>query len=170
MDDQKDFQRIRLPTSQGEIFIHPLEKLKKTNSSNITQILEKIQELKKITQALIKILPDPWIEHCQVANIRDTILILQADSSAWATRLHYQCPEILKYLQEHGWPTFTKIQVCIVLPNATPLPPPRRAVMSKISAEFLRNLSNTYPDEKFRALWARLASRYTEAQNTTVPD
>ncbi len=41
----------------------------------------------------------PLKEHCQVATLRDGVLVLLADSPVWAARLRFEAPALLKQLE-----------------------------------------------------------------------
>ena len=80
-----------------------------TNPSGLLNlILKHSQSIQKIDKIFLASLPPPLEQHCYVANLRDKILIIHADSSLWATRLRYMTPEILRCW--HNNPTMPNIE------------------------------------------------------------
>jgi hypothetical protein len=69
-------------------------------SHHLHQIFDHCSQLQCLNRLVREYLPAPLNQHCQVANIRDRQLILIADSSAWATMLHYQADDLLQYLKQ----------------------------------------------------------------------
>ncbi|CAK0768749.1 conserved hypothetical protein [Gammaproteobacteria bacterium] len=152
------FKKNELFSSTDNGLMHPLKKLVTASPDGIGQLMDRIQELQKLSLKVSDILTPQLIPHCQVANVRGTVLVLQVDSSAWATRLHYQVPAILDYLQTHGWSTLSEIQVRVGSPEPIPAPPAPPTEMSKKTIELLLTLARTDPDVKLRAAWGKLAS------------
>ena len=125
------------------------------NPHGVVQLLDRARELEGIIREIATILPVKFISHCQVANLRCTVLVLKADSSAWATRLRYQAPAILEHLQSHGWPALVEVKLRVGSPNSV-ASPVRRAVMSQSTILLIHSLARTYPDAGLRAAWGRL--------------
>ena len=69
-------------------------------SHHLHQLVDHCSQLRRLTRLVREFLPAPLNQHCQVANIRDQQLILIADSSAWATMLHYQTNSLLQHLKK----------------------------------------------------------------------
>jgi hypothetical protein len=70
------------------------------SSNNLHQLVNHCARLQRLTRIVRELLPAPLNQHCQVANIRDQHLILIADSSVWATMLHYHAPALLQQLNQ----------------------------------------------------------------------
>lgn len=147
----------RHPTHDGPM--HPLERLIMVNPSGVARLLARTKELEGISREVAAILPVKFIPHCRVANLRGKVLVLQADSSAWATRLRYEGPAILDHLRRHGWPALTEAKILIGSHHSVSLPV-RRAVMSNSTIVLLHSLARTYPDAELRAAWGRIASHH----------
>ncbi len=80
----------------------------KTHNKKLTSIIQHqslkplIDKAKKIETAnyhLKRFLPSPLSEHVIVSNIKDNILILQANSPAWSTRTNFIATEIVNYMR-----------------------------------------------------------------------
>lgn len=55
---------------------------------------------------------DPGLQHYfELANIRDEVAVLLADSPAWATRLRYQIPDILAACRALGLDSVKTVRV-----------------------------------------------------------
>ncbi len=86
------------------------------SSSRFAGIMRKAQELKKL-DALLQTALEPELRvHCRVANYRDQELILQADTSALATRVRYAATQLKKTLKTfHEFNELKKIKCHVKL-------------------------------------------------------
>lgn len=73
-------------------------------SSNepLIQLYEHTKIISVLNENLCQYLASPLNIHCQVANYRDMMLIINADTSAWATKLRYNIPNI-ENMAKHEW-------------------------------------------------------------------
>lgn len=71
-------------------------------------LMQKMEHIQQLNQSLDEVLTGDLKKHCRVAGIEGTCLILQVDNGAWATRLRYETPELLRALQAHR--DFTNIE------------------------------------------------------------
>jgi len=71
------------------------------NKPLLQPLIQKIQHIQQLNQNLNEVLSGDLKKHCRVAGLEGTCLILQVDSGAWATRLRYETPELLRALQTH---------------------------------------------------------------------
>lgn len=83
----------------------------------LKSIVEKANQITALDKALYHLLPPEVASHCQVMNITNKTLILQADSAAWATRVRYLIPSLLAAFSQQKLPV-TLIQ-CRVRPIAS---------------------------------------------------
>ena len=63
--------------------------------SQLARLLEQAHQLEALNRAVISLLPANLKDHCRVATIRNQLLIVLVDSSAWATRARFAQNEIL---------------------------------------------------------------------------
>lgn len=143
--------------------IHPLERLKCV--PKFAEMFKKIQELEMLNRELTKIIPAPGCKSLHIANIRDQVLILHADSSAWANRLRYLAPMILQHLRANGWPNLLNTQVRVSL-NGVASPEilsPKRPVLSSTTIELLHRVADDTPDPQLRSAWEGLANSCNSA-------
>ncbi|HEY0722341.1 MAG TPA: DUF721 domain-containing protein [Gammaproteobacteria bacterium] len=98
--------------------------------------------------------------HCRIQNLREGILLLQADAPSWAARLRFALPRLLEQLRttpELG--RLHEIRVRVV-PTEPPRPAKsRRAKLSSAAAAILDNAAAGTPDPQLRDALRRLALR-----------
>ena len=62
-------------------------------------ILERARKLARFEQAVLRLLPADLGAHCKVLNLKNEILVLATTTPAWAGRLRFAAPELLKQLK-----------------------------------------------------------------------
>ncbi len=75
--------------------------MKPLNEQINPKIVTKVRKLTQYTHLLHKILPIECRQHVEVANIRNQILMLIADSPVWTTKLRQLSPQILQFLRDN---------------------------------------------------------------------
>lgn len=65
----------------------------------LATLLAKARTLDTLTARVRLHLPAPLRCHCRVVNIEDRVLVLAADSSAWAMKLRFQAPTLIEALR-----------------------------------------------------------------------
>jgi hypothetical protein len=102
---------------------------------------------------------DPCLRgHCTVANYSDETLIVNAETSAWASKLRNRIPDILAYARhECGLSKLitVRIRVSPKQNNTSQSDLPgnrlnRKASLSKKSAEFIENVASSIQDPALR--------------------
>ncbi|WJW74945.1 DUF721 domain-containing protein [Thiohalobacter sp. IOR34] len=141
----------RKPVSIGDFF-EPLGK------SGLARLTERSRRLARFDRALRERLPPDLARHCRVGNLRDNVLILYVDSSAWAARLRFHSPQLLRQLRQEGPVKPRDIQVR-VMPPAAPRPRTKAAGprLSSDSARLLEQTAHALGDEKLAQALRRLA-------------
>jgi|WetSurMetagenome_2_1015567.scaffolds.fasta_scaffold33069_4 hypothetical protein len=76
--------------------------------SPLAKIIAKAQELQYLNKIFAATLEGDLAKHCFITNLIDTQIHITADSSAWATKLRYATPEILKSINTQ--PEFKNIK------------------------------------------------------------
>ena len=74
----------------------------KTVLNSLGSLSDKATFLQRLNLAVKALLPSDLAAHCQVANVRDNVLILHLDTAAWATALHYQTTDLLSQLRQQA--------------------------------------------------------------------
>jgi hypothetical protein len=62
-------------------------------------ILERSRKLSRLEQAVLQCLPAELGSHCNVVNLKNEILVLSTPSPAWAARLRFAVPDLVKQLK-----------------------------------------------------------------------
>ena len=76
-------------------------------------LLERARKLQRLEQAVLGLLPENVAAHCKVMNLKNEILVLSAPSSAWAARLRFAGPELVRQLNGRSALKLRSIQVHI---------------------------------------------------------
>ena len=120
------------------------------NQGQLEKILCKAKQLQQL-QALLARLQPELSQHCQVANFRDGELVLTVSSAAWAMRVRFLAPELLKSLKKN-LPGLTKIQTQISMSltekKAEAYWP--KLALSENTREMLAGLANSISDDKLK--------------------
>lgn len=88
--------------------LKPLSQLLKENTGELHGLLAHAARLERATRLLLAALDPPLNQHCRVANIKDSVLVVQADSSAWASKLRFRVAAVLACVQRE--PGFEKLR------------------------------------------------------------
>lgn len=138
----------------------PLSDLLTATGSTLKTLVERAGALHRLQQAVNKRLPEDLRAHCRVANVRDQTLILQADTSTWATRLRCLIPELLAGIKsQSGMTTLRDIRIKVSVPQHNDeTASPQRPSLSDHSVKLLTHVAET-ADPELRAAWLRLAGR-----------
>ena len=62
-------------------------------------ILKRAGKLVRLEQAVLQLLPADLSVHCKVVNLKQEILVLATTTPAWAGRLRFAAPDLLKQLK-----------------------------------------------------------------------
>lgn len=68
---------------------------------NIRRVLETSEVLRQLQAVLERLLPANLASHCRLANYKDDVLFLYTTSSAWATRIRLEAPQLREYLSRY---------------------------------------------------------------------
>lgn len=122
----------------------------------LARLLRRVAELDRINAEFSTLLSADLRGHCRIAACRDGKVLLHVDSSAWATRLRYQLPELTE--QSALLNKADKVRVK-VRPLEASLPVPSRppASLSSKSAQVLLDCSQHLEDEGLSQSLRRLA-------------
>jgi hypothetical protein len=124
-------------------------------SARLLQHGARLQQLTTLVQTL---LPAPCGQHCRVANLRDRVLALAADTPAWAARLRFHAPRLRRDLEQQATLRIDEIRVLVVpQENRLERARPGRPDLSHKSAELLRDTAQALFDPPLRAALLRLA-------------
>ena len=68
--------------------------------TSLGSLSDKANYLQQLNLAVKALLAVDLAHHCQVANVREHVLILHLDAAEWATALHYQIADLLSQLRQ----------------------------------------------------------------------
>jgi len=73
-----------------------------SGDQQLDTLLQHASWLRGLSEQFISALPLECLGHCQLANIRDGLLVVLVDSPAWATRVRLLGPSLLRDLRCHS--------------------------------------------------------------------
>lgn len=133
----------------------PLQRLL---DGSLQELTERARMLGRLTAEVRRLAPEIG-RHCRVANLRAGMLVIQVDSPAWATRLRYQGPALVRQLQRRGHSEVQEVRIQVA-PEAGPrVPAQRRPRLSSASGELLQQTADAVEGDALRAALRRLAGR-----------
>jgi hypothetical protein len=68
----------------------------------LRRLTEQASQLGRLNERLKTLLPPALAPHAEVAVVRDDTLVILASSAAWAARLRYSVPDLLRALAGDG--------------------------------------------------------------------
>jgi hypothetical protein len=146
MSGQKNINTRNLTTRQFKELLGSNEQLNKlyTHAKDIYALNEKLQ----------KHLAPSLISHCSVANYSEETLTINAETSAWASKLRYGVPDILSYAKnECGLSKLKSVRIKVspshkntAQSNLSTMLPVRKASLSKESADFIKSVATSIKD------------------------
>jgi hypothetical protein len=136
--------------------------LNQDGSGHLQRLVKRARALQALDDRLGEYLPPLLKSQCTVAALRDDVLVINAHSPAWATRLRYLAPSILEFLHGRGesLPSFRAIRIRVSLPEAIltakPLPRPQLSIQT---AMHLKHIAQSIPDPDLQSILVRLSNR-----------
>jgi len=126
-------------------------------------VIERARRLQRLEQAVLPLLPENLSAHCKVQNLKSEILVLSASSPAWAVRLRFTVPDLIKQLECQLALTIRTIQVKID-PETVEIQPLKRR-QPKLSLASGTLLAQTASSVKHPALQEALYRLAAKASN-----
>ena len=137
-----------------------LSDLLRDANSSYGRLIERSRLHRELQSHLESILGPDISSHYRIQNLREGILILQADASSWAARLRFELPRLLERLRSiHGLQQLREIQIRIAVADHPRSNSSRRARMSKQAATVLENAAEVTPYPQLRDALRRLARK-----------
>ena len=126
------------------------------SSDNLSRLCNHIEKLNSLQTKLRGYLEPPLGEHVIIADYRQKTLVLHAGSAAWATKLRYRTPDILKLFRD-DLPGLRTIRIKNP-PVETPVQKTRRAANATPgSVDTIRQAADRMADPSLRAALLRIA-------------
>lgn len=126
-------------------------------------LLARARQLAELDRVVKQLLPESLLPHCKVINQKREILVLGATSSAWASRLRFVAPTLLKQLKNHLPTEISSIQIRTLPVESEP--PTRKVEQPQISLATATLLARTADDidhDGLREALYRLAANSNE--------
>lgn len=136
----------------------PLKQLLATGDSTLQQLIAQAKHFETLGAQLGACLPAEQVSAVSIVGFGNSILTLATRSNAWATRLRYQAPQLVRCLQQlPAFRSIARIDIRVIPPTVEPNPPSDPAHLSKESAEIIRNAADTLASPALGAALRRLA-------------
>ncbi len=127
----------------------------------LERVVRRSEALRALDGRLQALLPPELRGRCRVANVRDDVIIVHAESAAWATRLRYLAQGLAQQLLgENG-----RMRIRVQPFHASRFQPPtptRTPRLSGRAARALREAAERVSDEALGRALRRLATRAAE--------
>jgi len=139
----------------------PLKINKLFGTGRLAGLLAQASVLRKMDALLAEFLPPPLNSHCRILSIRNTTLVVAADSPVWAARLRFHAPQLAQRFEQYLQGGRYSINVR-VRPGETPVPSqPHRAVARPDAAgsAALHQAAQAVSDPELKTALLRLANR-----------
>lgn len=143
----------------------PVTDLLQQNGFPAEGVLQRGRFLHRLERLLDRLLDADSRLHCRVGNVRDGVLILFTDSTAWATRLRYQVPTLLNTLQQQKpLQGLQKIELR-VLPEEKKETINQKVSLSSEAASCISACAEGIDDDRLSQALRQLASHHKEGDD-----
>jgi hypothetical protein len=131
---------------------------------DLQKFVAKVEHLEKINQIIASKLDPNLAENCQVANLRDGILILSTTSPAWNHKLRFSTLDLLSALRSDPRLSGLKgIEIKVdYLPQTENTRAPNskaRPAISATSAKYIHQAAENISNERLAAALRKLADK-----------
>ncbi|MGH8120618.1 MAG: DciA family protein, partial [Gammaproteobacteria bacterium] len=137
--------------------------LLRTDSSVLGNLMQHVDFLKGLDQKLVVFLGPTLNQHCTVANYANNTLVLYTDTPSWASRIRYNTPQILQFLQtECNLVSLKTIRIKVkpVSVQAAQIPD-KRLKLDVHTANLIRQSASSVSDDALKCLLLKI-SKYTQ--------
>ena len=124
----------------------------------MSQLCDYMEQLGKLQIKLHDYLEPPLNEHVIIADYRQKTLVFHADSAAWATKLRYRSPEILRLFRD-DLPGIRTIRIKNPPVETRTLKTRRAAGASSDTVDAIRQVADRMDDPPLRSALLRIADR-----------
>jgi hypothetical protein len=134
---------------------------------HLSELLKRAQALEKLNAYVKTLLPQPLQAHCQVANLRDGVLVMQVDSSAWASQMRFVQASVLQAWQVESAQIPRPKQIVVHIVSRYQAPPvvPVKPLLSQHNAELLQSTADCLADSALSHALQKLASNRRQQEN-----
>ena len=111
----------------------------------LPKLVDKAQQLSKFDRLFRSFFDAALARHCHLAELTATEAVVVADSSAWAMRLRYAIPDILKNVKtQPEFKELKKIRYCVSIDQSLPQPKQAKHCFLKAYLDFQTLLFSYY--------------------------
>ena len=132
--------------------------------ANLAPLLKHAKTLQQLNTKIVAQLPETLSKHCFVMNFKNQVLTLGTTSSAWAARLRFVAPDLLKQLECQHSLNCQSIQIRVI-PQGDPIAPTASGERMKLSlgnASLLAKTAKTIDHPELKEALFRLAANTRE--------
>jgi hypothetical protein len=139
----------------------PLKINKLLGTGRLAGLLANSRDLGKMDILLAELLPAPLNTHCHLLSIRNSVLVMAADSPVWAARLRFHAPQLVKQLARRLSAKRCTIHVRVRPPEIPRPPRPQKAVSrpGRQGITALQQAAQSVSDPALKTALLRLANR-----------
>ena len=134
-----------------------------TDTGILRKLIQHLNFLKGIEQKLASFLGHPLCEHYIIANYANDTLVVYADTPSWASRIRYNTPQIMFFLQnECGLDSLKTIRIKVTpfsSVQSTPLPD-KRWKLDKHTASLISRSASSITDETLKCLLLKISKHF----------
>jgi len=136
-----------------------LSRVLQNNRGSLRDILSHASFIEQLNDVIRRHLPREYAGHCQAVTLRQHILVVAADTPAWAARIRYFSVELLNKLrQEPVFSNLKKIQIRVVPRSLVPRSPPsEQKYISGKSASVIQDAVKSIKDPLLKKSLLKLA-------------
>ena len=141
--------------------LKPVRKLLADGGGTLRRLLGHAERLQRASQVLHAHLNAPLAQHCQVANIKDGVVVVHADSPAWAAKLRFHVAGMLgqfNKVQSFGTVRAIRIKVSPLSEVRSPVLA-ERLTLSEHAAVMIKSAADATPHPELKEVLLRLAQR-----------
>ena len=128
----------------------------------LVSLSDKAKYLQCLNLSVKALLPGDLALHCQVANVRENVLILHLDTAEWATALHYQIADLLSQLREQqAYVALKSIQYKIRPVDGPAKKPIKEAIkpLSSATRKLLDDMAKSVKNKELAEALAKLGQK-----------
>lgn len=92
----------------------PVGEVISESTSAFGRLLKRARELERLNLRVLPLLDPKIAEHCRLANVSEGRMVFVCSSSACATRLRLQAPDLIKRMHELGLVDINVIKVMMM--------------------------------------------------------
>lgn len=142
----------------GKKRLSPINSILTKDSEILSGLCARAAVISNLQRKLCADLGPPLSDHLRVANFNNETLILYTDSPAWAARLRFKIPDILKCAQAiSGSNKLRTIRIKVDIPPSDSNETKKRISLSTQTAELIRQTAATITDDSLRSILQRLS-------------